>query len=128
MTVKKDLSNIKDLLKYLPTDEAKVELKLQVKTELKNFLNPTQVAALEHIGWFLYGGRGTGRSYVAATAAIFVAIDNPNTWVQIWDHVELRGYMMPYMLDIIRGIIHKSEILEIKDFVFTSTHIKYVEK
>jgi hypothetical protein len=114
----------REWLKALPSEYRKAELTSQVESELKNNLSFTQLQALEYVGWFLYGDRATGRTYVAATACIIAAIRNPDMDIKILDHFPTNSNA--YIKTTIGEIISKSSFMSLKDFMFKKDFIRYI--
>lgn len=80
----------------------------KIKLDLIGMLTEDQQKMLSGVGKFLYGGRGTGRSYVAAMAAIIVALENPGKTVMCFDHFPQGGN---YLIMCIKNILSLIEIV-----------------
>jgi hypothetical protein len=55
-------------------------------TQLADSLTQSQRDALPHLRWYYHGGRGQGKSYLAAVMVMIEAIEKPGEWVSVVDH------------------------------------------
>lgn len=79
----------------------------EIREALRENMGLTQEIALPAIEWFFYGARGTGRSYVAAVAAVMEALHNPNEWIEVYDHYPMgnNSYSRMLMIEQVRKVI-----------------------
>lgn len=65
--------------------KSKLEVAAMI-ARVENGLTPEQAHHLDSARWFLFSGRGSGRSHVYAVAVISEAIRRPGEYVPIIDH------------------------------------------
>ena len=83
------------------------KLEQEAINEICSTLDSKQKAVLNPTGWLLYGGRGTGRSWVMACAAIINAINNPDMAFRIYDHISDKHMIVDHTFAMVDRILDR---------------------
>lgn len=99
----------------------------KVVENLKGLLSEFQRRQLDGVSWYLYGLRGSGKTYTGAVAAMIRAVEFPNTTIMLYEHGGNELYMMLTVADYALSLIKRLPVEEQCKFMVVKIRPMYIK-